>query len=556
MSPVPNSAHIRRAQLKESTSIGRSAKAVLTLSILMTAASGQTASFECERADTPVEKAVCADADLSLLDEELAAAYTQATSSSQAGNALQQDQRLWIKNRNACGPEIPCIKGQYAIRLAHLFRIQSAHTAFASIYQPGALKVLEARAGSRDHEAQFQLGVLYRYGHIVPFDARKAVALLEQAAQGRYAAAMLLLGSMYEFGQVVPLDLFEAEKWYARAAPRSKAANELLRELRDNISASYTYGLMGLPVDFEKALAYARLAGDEVKIQRLELSIETGQTNIMRSSVLSEGGCPGISRSELDYLVRSVDFDSQRAEEVARQCNTTGADALLAYGYYRGTLDTPRAKAAYQDLVGIYFFAPSGQASDAIVSVVSGAIQRDPQFEGVSVPCSMGYLWPKDAIMQMFPDDPVKAQRFPQLLGCASAFPVAFPDLRPLINTATKLAARPSCRGSIDRYFALSARISEGYALDFAQVLAQSEERVEAGELESKVQAVLSAAKKPRPDSAKLLKALTIQAKETRRSLVAFYKKYFLFTDTAAELAAEAALHHAVTVKLGTEDDC
>lgn len=55
-------------------------------------------SFDCAKAQTPVERAICSDNDLARQDQELLAAYNQALSS---GRTNKQAQRNWIKQREA-----------------------------------------------------------------------------------------------------------------------------------------------------------------------------------------------------------------------------------------------------------------------------------------------------------------------------------------------------------------------------------------------------------------------------------------------------------------------
>ncbi|WP_273826163.1 lysozyme inhibitor LprI family protein [Pseudomonas asplenii] len=62
------------------------------------------ASFDCQKASTAVEKAICASPELSGLDGALGAYYSKAmaTLAPEAGEALRNDQRTWLQARNAC----------------------------------------------------------------------------------------------------------------------------------------------------------------------------------------------------------------------------------------------------------------------------------------------------------------------------------------------------------------------------------------------------------------------------------------------------------------------
>lgn len=78
---------------------------------------GKAASFDCNKAGTQVEKAICADLELGRLDEDLMAAYKKVASTERTA------QRAWLKHRNACGPNVQCLKSLYEERVAKLQRM-------------------------------------------------------------------------------------------------------------------------------------------------------------------------------------------------------------------------------------------------------------------------------------------------------------------------------------------------------------------------------------------------------------------------------------------------
>lgn len=72
------------------------------------APAAQAASFDCAKASTPVEKAICANPDLSRADEVLARAYATALGglSDEAKAAIQASQREWLGFAGlACTPD-------------------------------------------------------------------------------------------------------------------------------------------------------------------------------------------------------------------------------------------------------------------------------------------------------------------------------------------------------------------------------------------------------------------------------------------------------------------
>ncbi|WP_169741224.1 lysozyme inhibitor LprI family protein [Andreprevotia chitinilytica] len=80
------------------------------------------ASFDCNKAATPTEKAICADKTLSALDEQLTHAYKQAlTRAGDSPAKLRAGQRAWLKDlSNECRNGIDCLKGRYTERIKEL----------------------------------------------------------------------------------------------------------------------------------------------------------------------------------------------------------------------------------------------------------------------------------------------------------------------------------------------------------------------------------------------------------------------------------------------------
>lgn len=81
---------------------------------------GHAASFDCKKASTPSETAICQDSALSKLDSDLAAVWKDALARSKNAAALKSAQLRWLAQRNACGGDAPCITDRYRERLAEL----------------------------------------------------------------------------------------------------------------------------------------------------------------------------------------------------------------------------------------------------------------------------------------------------------------------------------------------------------------------------------------------------------------------------------------------------
>ncbi|WP_246043987.1 lysozyme inhibitor LprI family protein [Ruegeria sediminis] len=93
-------------------------------SALMIASQGKAGppSFDCSRAGTPTEFAICASAELSQLDSQLATAYgaAHAAASPAERQQIKAAQVAWIGQRDACGSNAACLNDRMMRRLAEL----------------------------------------------------------------------------------------------------------------------------------------------------------------------------------------------------------------------------------------------------------------------------------------------------------------------------------------------------------------------------------------------------------------------------------------------------
>ena len=79
------------------------------------------ASFDCKQAITEVEKTICSDKTLSILDKFLALTYKKTMSRSSHKNKLKMSQRNWlIFKRNTCENEYICLSTEYYLRILEL----------------------------------------------------------------------------------------------------------------------------------------------------------------------------------------------------------------------------------------------------------------------------------------------------------------------------------------------------------------------------------------------------------------------------------------------------
>jgi len=108
----------------------------VVLALSWSAAAG-AASFPCEKAQTRMEKAICADAEVSQLDEYLARYYAAARAGlGDGGSCLAADQRQWLSTvRNACA-DAACLKKVYLERLGELHALQPGASALRNVELP------------------------------------------------------------------------------------------------------------------------------------------------------------------------------------------------------------------------------------------------------------------------------------------------------------------------------------------------------------------------------------------------------------------------------------
>lgn len=79
-------------------------------------------SFDCTKARTSIEKQICDDPNLGLMDEEVGSIYGELKRSltTQAFSKLKASQRAWITQRDSCDTQSDCLSMAYAERLGQL----------------------------------------------------------------------------------------------------------------------------------------------------------------------------------------------------------------------------------------------------------------------------------------------------------------------------------------------------------------------------------------------------------------------------------------------------
>jgi uncharacterized protein len=108
----------------------------------------QAASFDCAKAATKVEKLICGDAELSKLDDELAASYKTALKDNAQADAIKQAQKRWLKKRDDC-QDAQCLKIAYQSRRRELASVSAQAEVAPNPAESKALNRIFAREADK-----------------------------------------------------------------------------------------------------------------------------------------------------------------------------------------------------------------------------------------------------------------------------------------------------------------------------------------------------------------------------------------------------------------------
>ena len=92
---------------------------------LLTAGAAGAASFNCARAATPDERAICDDRFLNDQDVRMAQLYDIVRHLVPMGTrgVIMDEQSRWLRARRSCGANRACLNRSYATRIAQLNRV-------------------------------------------------------------------------------------------------------------------------------------------------------------------------------------------------------------------------------------------------------------------------------------------------------------------------------------------------------------------------------------------------------------------------------------------------
>ncbi|MBY0494717.1 MAG: hypothetical protein K2Y23_10915 [Cyanobacteria bacterium] len=110
---------------------------VVIAASLAAAVPASAQSFDCAKAQTRIEKMVCADRSIADLDEYLGRYYAASRAEiPEAASCLQADQSQWLKTTRDVCADGTCLKTAYLTRLAELDPLQPGATALKNISLP------------------------------------------------------------------------------------------------------------------------------------------------------------------------------------------------------------------------------------------------------------------------------------------------------------------------------------------------------------------------------------------------------------------------------------
>lgn len=119
------------------------------------------------------------------------------------------------------------------------------------------LSELRRKAEQGNAYAQFNLGIMYRFGQVVPQNYAEATSWFRKAAEQGLADAQYVLGTCYEFGEGVPQNYAEAAKWYRKAAEQGEISGQYF------LGFCYELG-HGVPQNYKTAYIWYSLAAAKV----------------------------------------------------------------------------------------------------------------------------------------------------------------------------------------------------------------------------------------------------------------------------------------------------
>jgi len=108
--------------------------------------SARAATFDCDKASTFAEKAICSDSRLTAMDDELGRLYKAALASAPDKTALKSEQKAWLAARDSCQDDA-CIMKAYSDRIASLKGAGNSGVTGTYTMKGGEVRVQQTKNG-------------------------------------------------------------------------------------------------------------------------------------------------------------------------------------------------------------------------------------------------------------------------------------------------------------------------------------------------------------------------------------------------------------------------
>ncbi|HKO68434.1 MAG TPA: tetratricopeptide repeat protein [Burkholderiaceae bacterium] len=177
-----------------------------------------------------------------------------------------------------------------ASTLATAQDLDAARVAYEREDYDTAFRLYAPAAKNANAEAQYRLGLMYKFGWGADRDLKLAANWLRRAADQQHGEAQSELGVLYKLGRGVPKDAAEAARWFRRAADSGVGIAQLNLEraykdgagIKKDLSEAYVWFTIAASNGYADGFSYrARIAegmsAEEVKSAE-RLAAERGKT--------------------------------------------------------------------------------------------------------------------------------------------------------------------------------------------------------------------------------------------------------------------------------------
>lgn len=204
-------------------------KTLFAVACLLYTGISHAASFDCQKAETRIEKAICNHTELSDLDEYLGRYYGAAQAFfAEGGDCLKADQKQWLKKRNTCQTNA-CIKTAYLERLSVLDAVQPGVSALKNIELPKQSPLVWIIPAAADHVAappRPQARPLHVKGKLIEDPTFNNGYFLHTSANQDYPLVLMMLAEPSTLKELGNLSLESKETGQVFAAHGYLATDE------------------------------------------------------------------------------------------------------------------------------------------------------------------------------------------------------------------------------------------------------------------------------------------------------------------------------------------